>query len=126
MEKRRRIVLYGNSLVVGTVGASLRRLPQYEVVSLPMAQQNELEATAPDVVLFDLEAARPEAAFSLLERCPGLLVIGISPDKNVAGIWSGKQLRELSMRDLVQVINDQLNDSPGESGETDTQDSQTQ
>ena len=126
MEKRRRIVLFGNSLVVGTVGASLRRLPQYEVVSLPTAQQNELEATAPDVVLFDLEAARPEAAFSLLERRPGLLVIGVSPDKNVAGIWSGKQLRELSMRDLVEVISDQLNDSPGESGETDTQDSQTQ
>ena len=61
---------------------------------------------APDVVVFDLEATRPEAAFSLLERCPSLKLIGISPDSNLVRIWSGKQLRELSTQDLLDVINE--------------------
>jgi len=105
MEKRL-IVLYGNSVIVGTVGASLRRLPQYEVVSLPAAQQNELELTAPDVVVFDLDGGRPEAAFSMLESHPGLKLVGISPDSNLVRIWSGKQLRELSTKDLLDAINE--------------------
>ncbi len=79
MEKRL-IVLYGNSVIVGTLGASLRRSNQYKVVPLLPSQQSELETTAPDVVVFDLEAARPEVAFSMLESHPGLMLIGISPD----------------------------------------------
>ena len=105
MEKRL-VVLYGNSVIVGTVGASLRRSHQYKVVPLLSSQQSELEATAPDVVVFDLEADRPEAVFSLLENRPGLKLIGISPDSNLVRIWSGKQLRELSTQDLLDVINE--------------------
>jgi hypothetical protein len=105
MEKRL-VVLYGNSVIVGTVGASLRRSPQYKVVPMLPSQQSELEATAPDVVVFDLEATRPEAAFSMLESRPGLKLIGISPDNNLVRIWSGKQLRELSTQALLDVINE--------------------
>ena len=105
MEKRL-IVLYGNSVIIGTVGASLRRSERYKVVPLLPSQQCELEAMAPDVIVFDLEAARPEAAFSLLESCPSLKLIGISPDSNLVRIWSGKQLRELSTQDLLDVINE--------------------
>jgi hypothetical protein len=105
MEKRL-VVLYGNSVIVGTVGASLRRSQQYNVVPILPSQQSELETTAPDVVVFDLEAARPEAAFSMLESRPGLKLIGISPDSNMVRIWSGKQLRELSTQDLLDVINE--------------------
>jgi hypothetical protein len=70
------------------------------------SQQSELEATAPDVVVFDLEATRPEVAFSMLESRPGLKLIGISPDNNLVRIWSGKQLRELSTQALLDVINE--------------------
>jgi len=105
--KKRRIVLYGNTIIVGTFGASLQQLPQYEVITLLPAQQNELEAMAPNVVLFDLEAARPEAAFSLLETCPGMMLIGISPDTNLVKVWSGRQLQELSTRELLSLIDGQ-------------------
>jgi len=105
MEKRL-IVLYGNSVIVGTVGASLRRSPQYKVVPMLPSQQSDLEAAEPDVVVFDLDAPRPEAAFSMLESRPGLKLIGISPDSNLVRIWSGKQLRELSTQALLDVINE--------------------
>lgn len=107
--KKRQVVLYGNSVIVGTVGASLRLSHDYEVIPLLPAQQNELEAMTPNVVLFDLEAARPEVAFSLLETCPGMMLIGISPDTNLVKVWSGRQLQELSTRELMGLISGQMN-----------------
>ncbi len=106
---KRRIVLYGTSIIVSTVGASLQRSPQYEVVTLSPAQQSKLETMAPDVVLFDLEGARPEAAFKLLENHPGLMLLGISPDTNLVKVWSGCQLHELSIHDLKGIIDSQSN-----------------
>jgi len=105
--KKRQVILYGNSVIVGTVGASLRLSPGYEVVSLLPAQQNDLKAMAPSVVLFDLEAARPEVAFSLLETCPGMMLIGVSPDTNLIKVWSGRQLQEVSTRELLSLIDGQ-------------------
>lgn len=110
MAKHRRVYLYGNSVILGTLGASLRRVPRYEVsaLSAPWPETVELEALAPDVILFDVEADRPEAAFSLLQKHPTLLVIGVSPDSNLVKIWSGRQLRELSTQGLLDVIDEQL------------------
>lgn len=110
MERRRRIYLYGNSVIMGTLGTSLQRVSRYEVnaLSAPWPEMVELEAMAPDVILFDVEAGRPEAAFFLLQKHPSLLVIGVSPDSNLVKIWSGRQLRELSTQGLLDVIDEQL------------------
>ena len=107
MEKRR-VVLYGRSVILGTLRASFQRYPDLEVLSLspPLPSAQELGALAPDVILFDMEIGRPEAAFSLLGTCPGLLLIGVDPSTNQALLWSGRQLRELSTQDLVQLMNE--------------------
>ncbi len=111
---QRRIVLYGNSVILGTLGVSLQRFPQYQVIPLlpPFPEGPELEALTPDVIFFDLEGARPQTAFSLLESRPELLLMGVSPDSNLVKVWSGRQLRELSTRDLLAVIDGQLKNSP--------------
>jgi len=102
----RRVILLGKSVILGTVGASLRQLPEFEVVALapPFPCAAELEHMAPDIILFDLQAPRPEVVFKLLERCPGLLLIGVSPDRNEVTMWSGQQFCELSTQELVQAI----------------------
>lgn len=109
MEKRR-VVLYGRSVILGTLRASFQRYPDLEVLSLslslPLPSAQELGALAPDVILFDMESGRPEAVFSLLGTCPGLLLIGVDPSTNQALLWSGRQLRELSTQDLVQLMSD--------------------
>ncbi len=114
MEKRRRIVLFGNSLILGTVGASLGRSAGYEVISLLLAQANELRNLSPDVVLFDLEACPPAEMFSLSDDYSRILFVGVSPDNNMVKVWSSSQLRELSTKDLMGVIDSQPEDVPAE------------
>ena len=106
MNTCRRILVYGNSLILSSVGARLRRYSGHEVIIPGVATPGriELQALKPDVILFDVEGPRPEAAFLLLETCQGMVLIGLNPDGNVAKVWTGKQLREPSTLDLLRVI----------------------
>ncbi|MCL4532453.1 MAG: hypothetical protein M1582_04585 [Actinobacteria bacterium] len=110
MEDHRRILLYGGTLILDSVGAALRKWPELEVISLspPLPGFAELESLVPDAILFDVETPHPDAVFSLLETRPGLVLLGISPHGNVVRLWSGRQLRELSSKDLKDVIEQQL------------------
>jgi hypothetical protein len=101
-----RILLYGNSVLLGGIGAGLRAEGRYEVVraSRSLPDSSDLEAQEPDVIIFDIEAPGAAAAFSALESHPDLTILGISPDANVIRVWSGRQYRELSMGDLVALI----------------------
>jgi hypothetical protein len=114
MESSRRILLYGNSVILGTLEATLRRYPQFEVTTLTamQLQAQELATLKPDVILFDLEANHPEAAFSLLKNFPKILLIGMSPDRNEVQMWAGQQLQDLSTQGLLEVINEQLKNQP--------------
>ncbi|MBN1630425.1 MAG: hypothetical protein JW990_11720 [Thermoleophilia bacterium] len=110
MSRRTRILLYGDSLVLGSVGATLQKWPEFEVISLSPALPGlaDVEAWAPDAVLFDVETTRPEAVLLLLETRPSLLLLGLSPDENVVRLWSARQLREVSCKELKEVIEEQL------------------
>lgn len=109
-EGNRRILLYGDSVILGSVGATLRTWREFEVISLspPLPGLSDLEALGPDAILFDVEMAHPDAAFSLLETRPSLLLLGISPGGNLVRLWSARQLRELSSKDLKVIIEEQL------------------
>ena len=114
----KRILLYGKSLILGSVGDSMRRCPQFEVTTLlpPLEEMEKVDSLKPDILIFDLETTRPEAVFSLLESDQNLQLIGISPDINLVKIWSIRELREVSMQDLFQVINSEAKVSPVEPG----------
>lgn len=106
MEKQQRIILYGRSLILAAIGASLRLQRQFEVITLaePYPDTQKLEAMAPDTVVFDLKSQSPEAPFSMLATCPDLQLIGVDADRNQAMLWSRRQLYELSSKDLYDVI----------------------
>jgi hypothetical protein len=103
---RQRILLYGNSVIIGSIWACLQRCPQFEVTTLapPLEEASAFDNVNPDILLFDLETIHTETVFSALKTNPSLLLIGISPDVNLVKIWSGRQLRELSMKDLLDLI----------------------
>lgn len=106
LERPRRVLLYGKSVILGTLEASLKRHPQMEirVLSAPFPTVEELQALAPDVILFDVAAPRPEAAFALLETYPGLLMIGIDPSSDEMLLLTSHPVQALAIHDLVHLI----------------------
>ncbi len=65
MEKTRTLVPYGASLSLAAIGTGLADKPGWRVIpvnsALPAAAQR-LRQLHPDIVLFDLAAAQPDAA----------------------------------------------------------------
>ena len=118
MKATKRILLYGNSVILGTIGLSLGLYSQFEVtkLALPLKEAQKIDDAKTDILLFDLETTHPEAVLSLLETNPTLQLIGISPDINLIKVWSIREMREVSMQDLLQVIKSEAKDSPVESG----------
>ncbi len=106
MSGRRRVLLYGNSLVLCGIAASLVGEDEFEVIRLPEPLMHLSEATAldPDVIIFDTETSGSAVLFSALENRPDLLLLGVSPDKNVVRMWSGQEHQELSITDLTALI----------------------
>lgn len=111
---RQRLVLYGRSVILGTVGASLQHCPTVEVIPLspPLPAPRDLVALAPDIVIFDVEATPPLTAFPLLEAFPNLLLIGVNPSTDKVLLWSGAQMRAVSAQDLIDVIDRRLAGPP--------------
>ena len=112
MKARQRILLYGNSVILGSIKACLQRCPQFEVTTVapPLQEVQELEALKPDILFFDLETIQTEPVFSALKTNPSLLLIGISSGINLVKIWSGRQFRDLSIQGLFDVMKSELKD----------------
>lgn len=106
MERRQRILLYGDSLLLAGVRASLEACLAFEVIPLDASHvtEQDLLVSNPDIVIFDNDSVRPEFHYNLIQRQAELLLIGIDPDSNGVQLWSGKYLRELSVQGLVEVI----------------------
>jgi hypothetical protein len=106
MEKRVRVLLYGDTLVLAGLRASLAAYPALEVVFLdaPAASEEELCALQPNVIIFDVGAVQPAFQYALVEMLPALLLVGIDPASHRVLAWAGQQLPELSTRDLVEII----------------------
>jgi hypothetical protein len=102
----RRVLLYGTSIILGSIGASLRQSGRLEVTACesPIEDPLLLDSLQPDIILFDSEATHAEALLPLLESHPSVLLIGVSPDVNLVKVWSGRQLREMSLKELIEII----------------------
>ena len=106
------VVLYGSSLAVSSIGASLRGCPGLRVLVMDSALATAgehgaaqgLAALRPDVVLFDLAAVPTDFAIALWKAQPGTLLIGIDLLADRALVLSGQPARAHTTADLLQVI----------------------
>ena len=107
MDKVRKVVLYGNDLVVSTVGANLQGWVGFQISQidplLPDALER-LDAASADVVLFDLAGAQPDFTVAVLRKHPGLLLIGVDLKTDKMLVMSGEESRLLTTEDLVQMM----------------------
>jgi len=107
MPETRTVVLYGNSLVVSSIGASLQGRAGLQVLSLDAALPDtagQLSALQPDILIFDLATTLPNDAIRLYKARPALLLIGVDLATRSAVVLSGQPARALTTDDLVQVI----------------------
>ena len=103
---RRRVILYGNTLILRGVWASLAKCPALDVVVLDQPSQSslrELTACCPAAVIFDLSVIEPQLLAGLFQQ-PGLLLVGMDVETHQALVWSGRKVAALDAAGLVQVL----------------------
>jgi DNA-binding NarL/FixJ family response regulator len=104
----RKVVLYGNSLFLAGVEASLTDRTGLEVsrleANLPDALER-LDALGPDVVILDMAESNAEFALKILKEHPGLPLIGLDLSKNnQVLVLSGQKREAFTAHDLTTVI----------------------
>jgi hypothetical protein len=106
------VALFGNSLALSGVGASLEAYPGLHVVRVDAtdASAEALRELAPDVCVFDLATAQPNVV-ALWRQHPHVLPIGVDLLTHRAVVFSSQSARVLTTDDLLRVIGSRI--SPG-------------
>ena len=102
-----RVILYGNSVFLAGIKAELESRGQFDVTTIAAcgsAGDALICAHGADVVIFDLVAAQPNFAVTLLRDSPGPLLIGVDPSSDQLLVLSGHQARAETTTDLVQLL----------------------
>ena len=103
--ERRTIVLYGQSMLLTLVAASISQSERLRVIQAESWQ--EVEALAddcpPDVLIYDLTGATEGLILMLLNRNPRLQLIGLDAEANRAVLITGRETCSLTL-DLIKEI----------------------
>jgi hypothetical protein len=103
---RRRVIIYGDTLILEGLRANLENHPDFEILVVDPASDSPLEALqfmCPAVVFFDQGDNRQDFLFSLL-RQPDLLLIGIDPHTRQALVWTGRRSAAVAAADLIRIF----------------------
>ena len=107
MENRRFVVLFGDSLLMDTVEASLGCQQGLDVMRI-QTDDDDVEACVrsirPDLVIFDWDTTFPQFAISLLRDHPGVPLVGLDLTSCKVIVLSSQQYTATTARDLTQVI----------------------
>jgi hypothetical protein len=103
------VVLYGNSLALSGVGASLEAHPGLRLVRVDgkVTSAEALGELDADVVVFDLATARPDVV-ELWKRDRPVLPIGVDLLKRQVVVFSGESSHALTTDDLLRVIESRM------------------
>ncbi len=107
MEKCKRVVLCGNSVVMSSLALSLGRVPNLETarINFPVGDFGaELEAAQPDVVIYDRNAPHPDLGICFVERHPAVVILALDQDHAQILKLSGQEAPVLTADDLVGII----------------------
>jgi hypothetical protein len=119
MEKRKRVVIYGNSLHMAGIVASLKVDPSLDVLWLNLDSidaRQSLDENNLTAIVFDLSYPPVPLDITLLRYRPDLLLIGVDPSRDEMLILSSQPARALSIADLIDVIHQKDSNSSQEEG----------
>ena len=107
MDNRRFVVLFGDSLLMDAVEASLGNQQGLDVMRVHTNDDDVeacLSAMRPDLVIFDWDTPFSQFAVFLLRDHPGIPLIGLDISSREVVVLSSQQYTPLTARDLAQVI----------------------
>lgn len=107
MEKRRIVVLFGDSLLMDTVAAGLSDKQELGVMRIytPITGvEEQLMSLSPDMIIFDLDAPHLEFMIHFLRDHPGVPLLGLDVTSSKVIVISSQQHTTLTADDLAQMI----------------------
>jgi hypothetical protein len=110
MEKRRLVVLLGDSLLMDSVDASLRNRPGLGVMRMYAAVDEtigQLRALGPDLIMVDLDTPHADFIVPFLREQPDTPMLGIDADSNRVVVLSSRHRPAFTGDDLVEMIQEQ-------------------
>jgi hypothetical protein len=106
MAEPQRVILYGDSVLLAGVQASLTAFPNLEIIALdelPADWVAILHELQPSAIIFDLRSTRPDLPLAVLRR-PNVLLIGIDADSAGTLVLSSRPAQAHDAADLVNLI----------------------
>jgi hypothetical protein len=99
------VLLYGDTLVLAGLQASLARCTDVEIVTLECPATGEaLLGSGARVVVYDQAAVQPEALLAEMQSVPGLLLIGVDAASDRLQVVSSHRQQAVGVDDLVGII----------------------
>ena len=102
----RSALLYGRSMLLSLVAASLEQAPSLHVMrATAWTEASRLLAEeAPDALIFDLSGDGESHILPLLLTNPDLVILGLDTERNRAVLVSGQEARSLTLDQLREII----------------------
>lgn len=102
----RTVLLYGQSLLLSGVAASLASCPRIQVrQAATWADANRLLAdNLPDVLIFDLTDACESHILPLLLKNPHTLMVGLDTERDQALLVTGQPARSLTLAQVLTIV----------------------
>jgi len=107
MEKRKRVAVYGNSLNMAGIVASLKMDPTLDVLCVNLDStdaRQSLDENDLGAIVFDLCDPPVYLYITLLRDRPGVLLIGVDLSREEMLVLSSQPAKALSMADLLSII----------------------
>lgn len=101
------VALYGNSLVLASIGARVERRTGLQPVTIDAALPGAIEklsALEPDVVVMDLGTTPPDPVMALWKARPELLLIGVDLAADRMLVLSGHPACSLTAESLMETL----------------------
>jgi hypothetical protein len=101
------LALYGNSLVLASIGARIERRTGLQPVTIDATLPGAIERLStlqPDVVLLDLGTVQPDPVIELWKAWPEVILIGVDLGGDRMLVLSGEPARTLTAEGLFQTL----------------------
>ena len=111
MPRQQRVLLIGDSILIDGIAASLKSNQRLHVLQVDpdiTAVEDCIGAFAPGLILFDANELQADSVVCLLKEHPGIHLVGLDTMASRMLVLSSYQRVAPSMRDLLQVVEDHI------------------